>query len=69
MGYSPACMIHKKQTYLNEGIFLKLKDPNVFNTVRVSFDTVELTQLYPSAILIITNMPPPHPGSYPAHIQ
>lgn len=27
--------------YLNFGVFAKLKDPNLFNTVRVSFDTVE----------------------------
>lgn len=27
--------------YLSFGVFSKLKDPKVFNTVRVSFDTVE----------------------------
>ncbi len=29
------------EPYLNFGVFNKLKDPVVFNTVRVSFDTVE----------------------------
>ncbi len=28
-------------SYLDFGIFNKLKDPDVFNTARVSFDTVE----------------------------
>jgi len=27
--------------YLEKGIFLELKDPNVFNTVKTSFDTIE----------------------------
>ena len=27
--------------YLNKGVFLELKDPNVFNTVKASFDTIE----------------------------
>ncbi len=27
--------------YLDFGVFQKLKDPNIFNTVRVLFDTIE----------------------------
>ena len=29
------------EPYLDFGVFNKIKDPNVFNTARVSFDTVE----------------------------
>ena len=35
------CGILDMAPYLNFGVFSKIKDPDVFKTVRVSFDTIE----------------------------
>ena len=35
------CGILNMEPYLNFGVFNKIKDPNLFAKVRVSFDTIE----------------------------
>lgn len=35
------CGILNMEPYLNFGVFHKIKDPNIFAKVRISFDTVE----------------------------